>query len=108
MYLVLVQVVVRPDRLAEFERVLLHNASESVSRDPGCLRFEISQHVDDPTRWVLYELYDSREAHAAHRQSPHFLAYDALARDAVVEKTVSRCIVKNAPATASRATGAAT
>ena len=42
----------------------------------------------DPTRWVLYEVYDSPEAHATHRQSPHFLAYDAVAARAVVDKTV--------------------
>ena len=46
----------------------------------------MSQHVDDPTRWVLHEVYDAPEFHAAHRQSPHFLAYDAVARDAVIEK----------------------
>ena len=53
----------------------------------GCLRFDVSQDKDDPTRWVLYEVYDSPEAHAAHRRSPHFLAYDAVAAKAVVEKT---------------------
>ncbi len=48
-------------------------------RDPGCVRFDVSQQQDDPTRWVLYEVYDSPDAHAAHRRSPHFLAYDAVA-----------------------------
>ena len=91
MYVVLVQVTVRSEMLAEFERLLMHNARESVARDRGCLRFDVSQHVDDPTRWVLYEMYDAPDSHAAHRQSPHFLAYDAFARDAVIEKTVSRC-----------------
>jgi (4S)-4-hydroxy-5-phosphonooxypentane-2,3-dione isomerase len=95
-FVVLVQVTVRPEMLAEFERVLLHNARESVARDPGCLRFDVSQHVDDPTRWVLHEVYDAPESHVLHRQAPHFLAYDAFARDAVVEKTVSRCVVKHA------------
>lgn len=93
-YVVLVQVTVRPEMLAEFERLLLHNAKESVARDRGCLRFDVSQHVDDPTRWVLHEVYDALESHTAHRQSAHFLAYDVLARDAVIEKTVSRCVVK--------------
>ncbi len=59
MYVVLVQVTVRQEMLAEFERVLIHNARESVARDRGCLRFDVSQHVDDPTRWVLYEMYDA-------------------------------------------------
>jgi quinol monooxygenase YgiN len=54
--------------LAEFERLLLHNAKESVARDRGCLRFDVSQHVDDPTRWVLHEVYDAPESHTAHRR----------------------------------------
>jgi len=82
-YIVLVQVSVRPEMLTEFETLLLQNARESVARDRGCLRFDVSQHVDDPTRWVLHEVYDAPESHAAHRQSPHFLAYDTFARDAV-------------------------
>ena len=94
MFVVLVHVTVRPEMLEEFERSILHNARESVARDRGCLRFDVSQHVDDPTRWVLYEVYDAPESHQAHRQSPHFLAYDAVARDAVTDKTVARCALR--------------
>ena len=89
MHIVLVLVTVKPELLEEFERTLLHNARESVKHDPGCLRFDVSQQ-DDPTRWVLYEVYDSPDAHAAHRRSPHFLAYDAVAARALVDKTVIR------------------
>ena len=90
MHIVLVLVTVKPELLAEFERTLLHNARESVANDPGCRRFDVSQSQDDPTRWVLYEVYDTPDAHAAHRQSPHFLAYDAVASLALVDKTVIR------------------
>jgi quinol monooxygenase YgiN len=90
-HIVLVQVTIRPELEAEFAAALLHNARESVRRDRGCLRFDVSQDKDEPTRWVLYEVYDGPDAHAAHRQSPHFLAYDAVASRAVVEKTVSKC-----------------
>ena len=79
LHVVLVQVTIRPELQDAFEEALLHNARESVRRDPGCLRFDVSQDKDDPARWVLYEVYDSPEAHATHRQSPHFLAYDAVA-----------------------------
>jgi quinol monooxygenase YgiN len=41
----------------------------------------VSQHVDDPTRWILHEVYDAPESHAAHRQSPHLLACAAFARE---------------------------
>jgi len=90
-HIVLVQVAIRAELEAEFAAALLHNARESVRHDPGCLRFDVSQDKEQPTRWVLYEVYDSPEAHAAHRQSAHFLAYDAVASRAVVEKTVSKC-----------------
>jgi len=92
MHIVLVLVTIRPELRTEFEQALLHNARESVLRDPGCRRFDVSHDADDPTRWVLYEVYDTPAAHAAHRQSPHFLAYDAVAQRAVVEKTVFRCV----------------
>ena len=90
-HIVLVQVSIRPEMREEFEAALLHNARESVRRDPGCLRFDVSQDKEHPTRWVLYEVYENAQAHAVHRQSPHFLAYDAVATRAVVEKTVARC-----------------
>jgi ATP-dependent Clp protease ATP-binding subunit ClpC len=90
-HIVLVQVTIRPEMLAEFESALLHNARESVLRDPGCLRFDVAQDKEHPEKWVLYEVYDSPDAHATHRQSPHFLAYDAVAARAVVEKVVSKC-----------------
>jgi quinol monooxygenase YgiN len=90
-HIVLVQVTIRPEMQAEFETALLHNARESVLRDPGCLRFDVAQDKDHPEKWVLYEVYDSPDAHATHRQSPHFLAYDVVAAKAVVEKTVAKC-----------------
>jgi ATP-dependent Clp protease ATP-binding subunit ClpC len=91
-HIVLVQVRVRPELLAEFEAVLLHNARESLAKDPGCLRFDVSQHADDPTRWILHEVYTNPEAHAAHRQSPHFLACDEVAKDAVIDKSVVKAV----------------
>jgi quinol monooxygenase YgiN len=90
-HIVLVQVTIRPEMQAEFESALLHNARESMRRDPGCLRFDVSQDKERRERWVLYEVYENPDAHATHRQSPHFLAYDAVAARAVVEKTVLKC-----------------
>lgn len=87
-HIVLVQVTVREDLAEEFEQALLHNARESVAHDPGCLRFDVSQAKEDPRRWILHEVYTNQEAHAAHRQAPHFLAYQAVADRAVVDKQV--------------------
>ena len=92
MYIVLVVVTIRPEMRPEFEQALLPHARESVANDEGCRRFDISQDVDDPARWILHEIYDAPEAHAKHRQSPHFLAYDNVAQRAIIEKTVFRAV----------------
>jgi len=91
MHIVVVIVTIRPEMRTEFEEALLRNARESVAHDEGCRRFDVSQDVSDPFRWILHEVYDAPESHARHRQSPHFLAYDSVAQRAVIEKTVFRC-----------------
>lgn len=40
--------------------------------EPGCLWFEWSRGVDDPTEYVLVEAFRDDEAGAAHVRSEHF------------------------------------
>ena len=91
MFIVLVQVEVRAEMLEAFARAILENADASVARDPGCLRFDVSQQVDEPRRWVFHEVYTDEAAHAAHRRSPHYAAYLEVADRAIVSKVVTRC-----------------
>jgi quinol monooxygenase YgiN len=95
LHVVSVQVTVRKELLEEFERAILHNARESVATDKGCLRFDVSQAADEPTRWLFHEVYDAPDAHAAHRQSAHFLAYQAVEQRAVVDKQVIKGVGKH-------------
>ena len=88
MHIVLVVVRIRPESAQEFESAVLQNARESVAKDPGCLRFDVSQAREDPAQWILHEVYTDQEAHTAHRRSPHFLAYAAVAERAIVDKQV--------------------
>jgi len=46
--------------------------------EPGCLWFDWSRSVDDPTEYVLVEAFRDGEAGAAHVQSPHFRAAQQL------------------------------
>lgn len=91
MHVVLVQFTVRPEMLEEFERVLLANAQASVATDPGCLRFDVSQGQDDPLTWVIHEVYDREDSHAAHRGTAHFLAFSEVAGRAMTGRTVLKC-----------------
>jgi len=42
--------------------------------EPGCLWFEWSRSVDDPTQYVLVEAFRDGEAGGAHVHSAHFKA----------------------------------
>jgi quinol monooxygenase YgiN len=98
MHVVLVVVSVKPAFLEEFGQALLYSARMSVAHDPGCLRFDVSQDLADPHRWVLHEVYEDAAAHQRHRQAEHFLAYDRIAQEAVAEKTVIKGAARHLPA----------
>ena len=95
MLVVLVQVTVKREMLAEFERAILTNAESARTREPGCVRFDVSQREDDPTQWLFYEVYKDGAAFEAHRASPHFAAYQQVADKALLSKTLIRYTTKN-------------
>ena len=90
MLVVLVHVTVKREMLAEFERAILINAESARTREPGCLRFDVSQREDDPAQWMFYEVYRDGAAFEAHRASPHFAAYQDVADRALLSKTLTR------------------
>jgi (4S)-4-hydroxy-5-phosphonooxypentane-2,3-dione isomerase len=95
MLVVLVQVTVKNEMLAEFERAILGNADGARTREPGCLRFDVNQREDDPGQWMFYEVYKDASAFEAHRASPHFAAYQEVADKALLSKTLTRYTAKN-------------
>lgn len=69
---------VNPGSVDAFREATLANAGESV-HEPGVARFDVIQSVDDPTRFVLVEVYRSAQASAAHKETAHYRQW----RDAV-------------------------
>ncbi len=80
MQVTLVYVQVKPDRVEDFIAATRDNHLHSI-QEPGNLRFDVIQQVDDPTRFVLYEAYIDAAAAAAHKQTPHYLRW----RDTVAD-----------------------
>jgi quinol monooxygenase YgiN len=78
MLVVHVHVHVKPECVGDFKRVSLANARESI-KEPGIARFDVVQQQDDPTRFVLVEVYRDNQAPAAHKETKHYAAW----RDAV-------------------------
>ena len=73
-----VHVQVKPEQIEAFKAATLANARASV-REPGIARFDVIQQADDPTRFVLVEVYRTAAAPAAHKETAHYAAW----RDAV-------------------------
>lgn len=74
MIIVHVHVHVRPESVDAFRAASITNASHSV-REPGIARFDVIQQQDDPTRFVLVEVYRSAEATVAHKETTHYAAW---------------------------------
>lgn len=51
---------------------LLARHAAASEQEPGCRQFRVHRALDDPTRFFLYESYDSDAAFTAHRRSVHF------------------------------------
>src|ERR1700742_4853131 len=78
MFIVHVSIQVKPECVEAFKAATLANATESI-KEPGIARFDILQQQDDPTRFVLQEVYRAPEAQAAHRTTPHYAAWRSAA-----------------------------
>ena len=71
MFVTLVHVQVKPERVDEFIEATRKNHIASV-REPGNLRFDVLQSTEDPCRFVLYEAYETADDSAAHKGTTHY------------------------------------
>lgn len=80
MQIVLVHAHVKPEFVEAFKEATIANASNSVM-EAGIARFDVIQQADDPTKFILVEVYKSAEAPAAHKETPHYIHW----RDSVAD-----------------------
>src|SRR3954467_5857154 len=78
MIIVHVFVHVKPDAVDAFSAATLENARQSVT-EPGIVRFDVLQQDDDPTRFLLVEIYQTAQDPAKHKETAHYATW----RDAV-------------------------
>lgn len=71
MHVTVVELHIKPEQLDQFLRAVEVNHKASI-REPGNIRFDVLQSVDDPTRFTLYEAYINAEHAAAHRETAHY------------------------------------
>ncbi len=88
MLIVHVHVHVKPESVEAFRRATLANASNSV-QEAGIARFDVVQQADDPTRFVLVEVYRSVEATVQHKETTHYKTWRDAVSDMMAEPRTS-------------------
>jgi (4S)-4-hydroxy-5-phosphonooxypentane-2,3-dione isomerase len=71
MLVVHVNIHVKPECVEAFKEATRLNARASLL-ELGVLRFDVLQQQDDPTRFVLVEIYRDADAAAAHKETKHY------------------------------------
>ena len=62
---------IKPEHVQDFKKATLENQKNS-RQEPGVIHFNFHQGADDPTRFVLYEMFESDDAFEYHKTTPHF------------------------------------
>ncbi len=76
----LVHVWVNPHHIDDFKEACIENHQESI-KENGNLRFDVLQDATDPSKFVLYEAYESEEASLAHKETNHYLKWKETVAD---------------------------
>lgn len=71
MFIVHVQVHVKPEFIEAFRTATVDNASNSI-QEAGIARFDVVQGLDDPSRFVLVEVYRTPDDPARHKETAHY------------------------------------
>lgn len=84
MHIVMVYAHVKAERADDFRAASLENAGNSV-QEAGIARFDVLQQADDPTRFVLVEVYRSEQDPPKHRETAHYKAWKAAVDEMMAE-----------------------
>ena len=91
-----VQAHVKPDAVEAFRAASIENARASL-REPGVARFDVVQSTEDPTRFVLIEVYRTADAPAAHKATAHYARWQDAVADLMAEPRTAGRYVNVAP-----------
>jgi len=71
MFIAHVFVHVKPDQVEAFKAASIENPRNSL-QEPGVARFDVIQQLDDPSRFVLVEVYRTAEDPVKHKETAHY------------------------------------
>jgi autoinducer 2-degrading protein len=91
MYVVVVNVHVKPENVAAFVAAT-HSNYLGTRGEPGNARFDVLRRNDDPNRFVFYEVYRDEAGFQAHQQTAHYLTWKETVAPMMAEpRSPQRC-----------------
>ena len=85
MYILQVNLHVKPEELDKFMNASMENAAASTVNEPGCARFDIMQQADDPTRFIYMEVYRDEASAKQHKETKHYNRWREVAEPLLAE-----------------------
>jgi autoinducer 2-degrading protein len=74
MHILIVHARIKPEFIDAFKEATTVNAENS-AKEPGVARFDLLQQQDDPSKFVLFEVYRDASAPAKHKETAHYNAW---------------------------------
>jgi quinol monooxygenase YgiN len=72
MFVVTVNLGIQADQVEQFRATVLQHAKNSLTKEEGCHRFDVSWDPADSTRVFIYEMYTDESAFQTHASSEHY------------------------------------
>jgi quinol monooxygenase YgiN len=83
----LVSINVKKESIDDFRAASVINAQKSFE-EPGILRFDLIQQEQDPTKFMLIEVYKAEEDTLNHKQTEHYMTWRETVADMMAEPRV--------------------
>jgi quinol monooxygenase YgiN len=71
MFILIVNIQIKPEHIEAFREATIENGRNS-RLEPAIARFDMLQQSDDPSRFVLIEVYRAMEGIPAHKETAHY------------------------------------
>ena len=74
MHILMVHLRTKPECVEAFRAATLENARNS-RKEAGVVQFDLFQMAEEPTRFMILEIYRESGDHAKHRETAHYLKW---------------------------------
>lgn len=94
MYCIIVKIRLTSGTKAQFLPEMIDNAEKSVTREEGCLVFDVLEDTSETDTVYLYEIYQNPEALEYHKTTEHYKNCRSAIGNFIREQSVVRTHVR--------------